>query len=208
MGNNASSPKVTAQDKAILQLKIQKDKLVQYQRKMSLIIRSETAQTKLYLKQGDKHRAKLLLKKTKYQQKLLEDVGDQMFNLENMIHNIEFKLIEKDFFKGLQNGNDILSKLNNEMRVEDVERLVDDVNDNIAYQQEIEETLANVTVGQDLDDELDDELAALDREVNGTKVEQVPQMPTTEGLPEVKEPEVKLPQAEQAKKETRQALQA
>ena len=148
----------------------------------------------------------MLLKKTKYQQKLLEDSSNQLYNLENMIHNIEFKLIEKDFLKGLQNGNAILSKLNNEMKVEDVERLVDEVQDNIAYQDEINEMLSNSVVGQDIEDEIDQELAAL--ELEATPLDQ--RLPKIDGLAKVPEVVVDvLPQQKkESSKETRTALLA
>ncbi|ONH67766.1 Vacuolar protein sorting-associated protein 20 [Cyberlindnera fabianii] len=195
MGNATSSPKVTSQDKAILQVKLQKDKLVKYQRKMSLLVKSEQDQIKIYLRQGDKNSAKTLLKRTKYQEKLLEDVSSEMFNLENMIHNIEFKLIEKDFLRGLQKGNTILKKLNNEMRVEDVERLVDEVHENIAYQEEIEEALSTAVVGRDYEDEIDEELRAMEEQEAakiGKTEDLKTKLPTTEGLPELPEPAAKV----------------
>ncbi|CEP22303.1 unnamed protein product [Cyberlindnera jadinii] len=206
MGNTSSAPRVTAQDKAVLQVKLQKDKLVRYQKKMNLLVDQETTQIKVYLRQGKKNDAKVLLKKTKYQQKLLEDSSNQLYNLENMIHNIEFKLIEKDFLKGLQNGNAILSKLNNEMKVEDVERLVDEVQDNIAYQDEINEMLSNSVVGQDIEDEIDQELAAL--ELEATPLDQ--RLPKIDGLAKVPEVAVDvLPQQKkESSKETRTALLA
>ena len=206
MGNTSSAPRVTAQDKAVLQVKLQKDKLVRYQKKMNLLVDQETTQIKVYLRQGKKNDAKVLLKKTKYQQKLLEDSSNQLYNLENMIHNIEFKLIEKDFLKGLQNGNAILSKLNNEMKVEDVERLVDEVQDNIAYQDEINEMLSNSVVGQDIEDEIDQELAVL--ELEATPLDQ--RLPKIDGLAKVPEVAVDvLPQQKkESSKETRTALLA
>lgn len=206
MGNTSSAPRVTAQDKAVLQVKLQKDKLIRYQKKMNLLVDQETTQIKVYLRQGKKNDAKVLLKKTKYQQKLLEDSSNQLYNLENMIHNIEFKLIEKDFLKGLQNGNAILSKLNNEMKVEDVERLVDEVQDNIAYQDEINEMLSNSVVGQDIEDEIDQELAAL--ELEATPLDQ--RLPKIDGLAKVPEVVVDvLPQQKkESSKETRTALLA
>ena len=36
--------------------------------------------------------------------------------------------------EGLKNGNAVLTKLNNEMKIEDVEKLMQDTEDAIAYQ--------------------------------------------------------------------------
>ncbi|CCH44883.1 Vacuolar protein sorting-associated protein [Wickerhamomyces ciferrii] len=164
MGNTTSSPKITAQDKAILQVKLQKDKLLKYQKKSTLLIKNETNQIKACLSKGDKTSAKIILKRTKYQENLLENVSNQILNLENMIQNIEFKLIEQDFLKGLQNGNEILKKLNNEMKLDQVETLMDDVNENIQIQEEIDQVLSNSIVGKDYEDEIDEELAMLEKE--------------------------------------------
>ncbi|ODQ58241.1 hypothetical protein WICANDRAFT_24485, partial [Wickerhamomyces anomalus NRRL Y-366-8] len=157
-------PKVTAQDKAILQVKLQKDKLLKYQKKSNLLLKSETEQIKTYLRQNDKRSAKVLLKRTKYQETLLENVSSQIMNLENMIQNIEFKLVEKEFLKGLTNGNEILKKLNKEMNINDVEKLMDDVNDNIQYQEEIDQVLSTSIVGKDVEDEIDEELRQLEEQ--------------------------------------------
>jgi charged multivesicular body protein 6 len=208
MGNSPSSPKVTAQDRAILQVKLQKDKLVKYQRKSTVLIRSEYNRVKVLLREGNKESAKLLLKKVKYQEKLIEDVNNQMFNLENMLQNIEFKLIEKEFLKGLQNGNTILTKLNKEMNVDDVEQLLDEVRESIAYQQEIEETLANATIGMDLEDEIDEELKQMEKDA--IKRDEI-DMPSVQGLPEIKERQTKEEanaKGVQETKESRTALLA
>lgn len=86
-------------------------------------------------------------------------------------------MVEKEFVSGLQTGNEILKKLNAEFK--DVDKLMDDVQDQIEYQAEVDNALANSVVGTNtFEDELDRELDQLDKEVNG-----LPELPTTEGLP-------------------------
>lgn len=193
MGNTSSSPRVTAQDKAILQVKLQKDKLLKYQKKSNLLLKSETEQIKKYLRENDKKSAKVLLKRTKYQETLLENVSNQLLNLENMIQNIEFKLVEKEFLKGLSNGNEILKKLNNEMNINDVEKLMDDVNENIQYQEEIDQVLSTSIVGRDVEDEIDEELKQLELEEAAknapTKEELIDKLPSVQDLREIKQQE-------------------
>lgn len=191
MGNTTSSPKVTEQDKAILQVKLQKDKLLKYQKKSSLLLKSETEQIKAYLKQNDKKNAKLLLKRTKYQETLLENVSSQIMNLENMIQNIEFKLVEKEFLKGLTNGNEILKKLNNEMNINEIENLMDNVNENIQYQEEIDQVLSTSIVGKDIEDEIDQELRLLEEEEaeknKPKEANLIGKLPSVKDLPEIEE---------------------
>lgn len=94
-----------------------------------------------------------------------------------MVSTLEFKMVEKEFVSGLQTGNEILKKLNAEFK--DVDKLMDDVQDQIEYQAEVDNALANSVVGTNtFEDELDRELDQLDKEVNG-----LPELPTTEGLP-------------------------
>jgi charged multivesicular body protein 6 len=53
------------------------------------------------------------------------------------VNSIEFALVEQEFLKGLKQGNDVLNQLNKEMRIEDVEKLMDETADAIAYQKVI-----------------------------------------------------------------------
>lgn len=168
MGQTTSAPRVTQQDKAILQVKLQKDKLLKYQRRINVLIKSERANIKKLLKTqapSDKAMAKTILKKIKYQEILIEKTMNQILNLENMISNIEFKLIENEFLKGLSNGNEIMKKLNNELNLNKVEDIIDEFNENLQYQNEIDELLSTAVVNQDFNEELDSELHQLEIEL-------------------------------------------
>ena len=63
--------RVTEQDKAVLQLKTQRDKLKQYQKKIQNNLEKERELAKTLLKDGKKDRALLLLKKKRAQETLL-----------------------------------------------------------------------------------------------------------------------------------------
>lgn len=86
--------RVTEQDKAVLQLKQQRDKLKQYQKKIELNLKKDKLVAKQLLDEGKRDRAKLLLKKKKYQEKLLQDTDNQLDKLEQLTHDIEFAQIE------------------------------------------------------------------------------------------------------------------
>lgn len=49
--------------------------------------------------------------------------------------SIEFSLVEKDVLFGIKQGSAVLKQLNSEMKVEDVEKLMSDTADGVAYQQ-------------------------------------------------------------------------
>jgi charged multivesicular body protein 6 len=133
MGNSPS--KVTAQDKAILDLKIQRDKLHQYQRRVTILTDKETAIARQMLAAGNKPRALLALRRKKYQESLLAKTDAQLAQLEQLTRNVEFALIQKDVVFGLQQGTSVLKEIHAEMGgIERVEMLMGETADAIAYQ--------------------------------------------------------------------------
>ncbi|KAI2784104.1 hypothetical protein F4815DRAFT_456850 [Daldinia loculata] len=193
MGNNSS--RVTAQDKAILDLKLQRDKLHQYQRRITVLTDKETAVARQMLAAGDKKRALLALRRKKYQESLLEKTDAQLAQLEQLTRSVEFALIQKDVVFGLQQGTRVLRDIHAEMGgLEHVEKLMGDTADAIAYQREVSEMLGGRITNQD-EDEVEDELAALEQEVNGPA--KLPNVPNTkipppkvkDAMPQEQEPE-------------------
>ncbi|KAJ2663423.1 Vacuolar protein sorting-associated protein 20 [Coemansia sp. RSA 1200] len=147
MGANNSKTKITAQDKAILDMKIQRDKLRQFQRRVQTVLDREDALARDLLRKGDKKRALLALRRRKYQEQTIAKTDDQLLNLQRLVETIEFSLVQRDVFFGLEQGNRVLTELNREMRIEDVERLADETAEGVAYQNEISNILqANMSV--------------------------------------------------------------
>ena len=56
-------------------------------------------------------RAKLLLKKKRYLESLLDKTDTQLDNLEQMVENIEFTQIEMKVVEGLKQGNECLEQM-------------------------------------------------------------------------------------------------
>ncbi|KAH7249390.1 hypothetical protein NCS57_00692600 [Fusarium keratoplasticum] len=163
MGGNAS--KVTAQDKAILDMKNQRDKLHQYQRRISVLTDKETEIARQMLAKGDKKRALLALRRKKYQESLLAKTDAQLAQLEKLTTDVEFALIQKDVLFGLQQGTKVLQEIHAEMGgIEHVEKLMGETADAIAYQQEVSDMLGGRISNQD-EEEVEEELLALEAEV-------------------------------------------
>ncbi|XP_050962112.1 charged multivesicular body protein 6 isoform X2 [Labeo rohita] len=114
--------RVTDQDRAILQLKQQRDKLKQYQKKITLQLEKERRLAKRLLKDGKKEQALLLLKKKRYQDQLLDKTDIQIANLECMV-----------------------------MSIEEVERILEETQEAIEYQKQIDELLAGFWTAEDED---------------------------------------------------------
>ncbi|KAI0156603.1 charged multivesicular body protein 6 [Xylariaceae sp. FL1272] len=194
MGNNNS--RVTAQDKAILDLKNQRDSLHRYQKRILILTSRETEIARTLLSQGDKKRALLALRRKKYQESLLEKTDAQLFQLEQLVRNVEFALIQKDIVYGLSQGTKVLQEIHAEMGgIEHVEKLMGESADAVAYQQEISEMLGGRISNAD-EDEVEDELAAMEAEANGgglvkniSRPIKAPSAPVNEPLPDTPEAE-------------------
>lgn len=227
MGNTPS--RVTAQDKAILDLKNQRDKLHQYQKRITVLTDRETQIAKQMLAQGDKKRALLALRRKKYQESLLSKTDGQLEQLEKLTSSVEFALIQKDVLYGLQQGTKVLKEIHAEMGgIEHVEKLMGGTADAIAYQkvclaptsgfmldvmlifavvQEVSEMLGGKISNQD-EDEVEDELAALEAEVRGAnRIPDVPLPTVPDTELEAQTPETE-PQPARIQQEERQAMLA
>ncbi|CAG8446832.1 5264_t:CDS:2 [Ambispora gerdemannii] len=185
MGQKNTKNKVTAQDRAILDLKIQRDRLKQYQKKIQLVIDKETEIAKAAILKEDKRRALLALKKKKYQQQLLDKSDKQLLNLEELTQSIEFAVVQKEVLAGLSRGNEILNELNKETSLEKVEALMEDTADAIAYQNEIEELLSSKITDED-EEEIQKELQKIEEEQIQQRLN-LPSVPTND-LPVVVQP--------------------
>ncbi|KAF2645910.1 charged multivesicular body protein-like protein 6 [Massarina eburnea CBS 473.64] len=174
MGNTNSAHKISAQDKAILDMKNQRDKLHQYQKRITVLTTREKEIAKECLANGDTTRAKLALRRKKYQESLLAKTDAQLAQLEQLTSDVEFALVQKDVLYGLQQGTSVLKAIHTEMGgIENVEKLMGESEEARAYQEEISQMLANNMSNQD-EDEVEDELEALEAEVNGVALPDAP----------------------------------
>lgn len=140
------------------------------------------------LKNGQKDKALLVMKKKKRQEQLLAQSEAQLDNVQQMIDSVEFAQMEKDVFDKLKAGNETLTALNKEMSVEKVEALMADTEEALAAQREIEQALAGHLVGDTDDDaEFEEELAALDEEEEAEVAAKLPNVPKTQAKAEEEE---------------------
>ncbi|KAF7887404.1 hypothetical protein EAF00_009698 [Botryotinia globosa] len=209
MGNSPSTQKISAQDKAILDMKNQRDKLHQYQRRITVLTDRETAIAKEMLAKGDKKRALLALRRKKYQESLLAKTDAQLEQLEKLTSSVEFALVQKDVVFGLQQGTNVLNQIHKEMGgLDHVEKLMGETADAIAYQQEVSDMLGGMMSNQD-EDEVEDELAALEAEVTGVPLPEVPTAasPLKDSLPDVPRSELSSKDRAKARQREREEQQ-
>ena len=144
-------------------MKNQRDKLHQYQKRITVITARETSIARECLARGDKPRALLALRRKKYQESLLAKTDSQLETLEQLTSNVEFALVQKDVVFGLQQGTSVLKQIHTEMGgLEHVEKLMGENQEAIAYQKEVSAMLAGEMSNAD-EDEVEDELEALQK---------------------------------------------
>ncbi|KAL8731301.1 MAG: hypothetical protein Q9166_003525 [cf. Caloplaca sp. 2 TL-2023] len=172
---------------AILDMKNQRDKLHQYQKRITIITDRETDIAKTCLARGDRSKALLALRRKKFQESLLAKTDAQLETLEQLTSNVEFALVQKDVIFGLQQGTAVLKQIHAEVGgIEHVEKLLGENEDARAYQREITEMLGGEMSNQDEDD-VEDELEALEGQVRAVKQPDAVEYPTApETTPEAR----------------------
>lgn len=201
MGGNQSVPKITPQDRAILDLKLQRDKLRQYQKKIQVVLNREHAIAKEHLSMGQNERAVIALRRRKYQQGLLLKTDVQLENLEQLVSTIEFSLVELSVIHGLAQGNEVLKEIHKEMNIEAVEKLLEESQEARDYQREVGEMLSN-KLTLDEEDAVQAELREL--QVNILPVSE-PQfkLPTVPAMKPAEDPTIDKQQGEHKVEHTR-----
>ena len=177
--------RINSHDKAVLDLKLQRDKLQQYQKRIELTLETDRQMAKKLLSEGKKDRAKLLLRKKKYQESLLTRTDGQLDNLQTLVNDLEFAQVEQQVVNGLKIGNEALKKANEMLSIDEIEQIMDDTAEAIEKQKEIDLLISGQLSAEDEDDvlqELDDLVAAEANEAEAEVEEDVtlPEVPTEE----------------------------
>lgn len=89
MGNSGSKSKsgivVTSQDEAVLKMKMQRDNLEKYQKRILIVTNREKEIARECLARGDRRRAALALRKKKYQEQILIQTDKQLETLQDLV---------------------------------------------------------------------------------------------------------------------------
>lgn len=186
-------------------MKNQRDRLKQYQKKITVVTTREQQIAKECLAKGQKDKALLALRRKKYQESLLSQTDAQLEQLEKLTSNVEFSLVQKDVVFGLQRGTEVLKMINREMGgLAAVEKMMEDNAEARREQEEISEALAGQLSNQEEDD-VEDELEALEREIEGVKLPDAPNKTVLGAgdLPNIPETELELAQKQKERAQRR-----
>lgn len=144
----------------------------------------------------------MLLKKKKYQEKLLQNTDQQLENLERLAADIEFAQIEVQVVDGLKVGNEALKSINDLLNIDEIERILDETKEGADKQAEINSILSSAITEEDEDDimkELEDlvQSEADERAVHSKDDEEdieLPEVPTEDPEPEKKKSKTRAPE--------------
>mmetsp|Transcript_432 Transcript_432/g.480 ORF Transcript_432/g.480 Transcript_432/m.480 type:complete len:226 (+) Transcript_432:29-706(+) len=187
-------------DRAVLDLKNSRDRLTRYKTKTSadcdkLLLRAQSIHGQNTTDAQKKATALNLLKLRKYKLKQVEAVDSQLLTIETMVANIQTKEEEKEVLAALKTGKNALQQLHEENTVEDVLKLMEEVDEQNEMEREVNEILIGSGAANSLSSEelmeVEEELAALEREILGEMKDddlQLPDVPDVE-LPVVGETE-------------------
>ncbi|CAF0864308.1 unnamed protein product [Adineta ricciae] len=169
-------PAITEQDRAILQLKQQRDRLTQNRRRIESQLEREREVAKQLLKNGQKDRALLLLRKKKMLESQLDKSENILENVERMTHDLEFAQVQVDVVHSLKQGNDALKKMNELLKLEDIEKLMEDSREAVEYQNEVSNLLSGGLSRVDEED-VEAELDELIRREESADISRLPDIP-------------------------------
>ena len=143
-------------------------------------------------------RAKLILRKKKYQENLLGTTDKELEALEKLTSDLEFAQVQQQILDGLQVGNEALKKIHEILTIDEVERIMDETREGIEKQQEIDAIISTGalsaededSVAAELEELVASTLPAIDEDID----EKLPSVPTEEPEIEKKKRKEKEPQ--------------
>lgn len=151
-GVRRRAPIVTAQDRAILQLKQQRDKIKIYQKKTEASLEKNKELALKLFQNGLKDRAIIVLRRKKYMEDALSRTDQQLATLEQLVTDIEYTQIEVSVVEGLRVGTEALKQLNNLMNIDDIQKMMEDNEEAAEKQKEISDILQQASERYDEDE--------------------------------------------------------
>uniref|UniRef100_A0A7S0HV97 Charged multivesicular body protein 6 n=1 Tax=Hanusia phi TaxID=3032 RepID=A0A7S0HV97_9CRYP len=146
MGNllakKKKNPKISQADMAILELKGQRDKLLQHQKQIQTAIEQAQKVAATLIKEKKEDRALLALKKKTLHTRRLTKVLDQVLHMEELISGVETAQRDKEIFLAMKKGTETLKEIRQELSMESVESLMNDSAEAVETQNRISEMLA------------------------------------------------------------------
>lgn len=135
-------------------------------------------------------RAKLILRKKKYQENLLKVTDNELEALEKLTADLEFSQIQQQVLDGLKTGNEALKKIHDVLTVEEVEKIMDETREGVEKQQELDALISSGVLSMEDENsvaaELEELIASTLPHIDDDIDEKLPEVPTHEPAREKK----------------------
>ena len=163
---------------AILQCKTCRDKIKQYIKKLEKRQKDCREKAKQLLLSKERDRAKIYLRQSKLHQEQIKISDGQLEMVENQIKQIESAQNLQECQAVLKQGNEVLKKLQNTIKIEEWEKVKDDMDELKEKDQEISNYLKEYGINEaEYDDQVNNDLDKLIKEIEGENKIDLPNVP-------------------------------
>ena len=185
----SQAPAVTDVDRAVLDLKVQKRRLRDYQRRVEAAAAAAGSRARQLVALKQRERALVELRKKKYMDQALARIDQQALRLEETLLSVQEAVATAAVVERLKQGSAALKELQRQIRIEDVERLMDDA---AAAADTLADVNALLLEGLSAGDEqaAESELEAIESELLGAAL---PSLPTAQLRMPLPAPPLQLP---------------
>ena len=186
MGSICSEDRVrlTPEEKAIVDCKLCRDKINAYIRRLEVREKKSREKAKELLKDKQRDRAKFYLRQAKLHSAQIKTNEGQLEMVNNQIIQIESSKNLQECLKVLQNGKDVLKKMQDSIKIEEWEKIRDDMDELKEKDKEISDFLKDYGINEpEYDDEVNKDLDKLMEEVGVNKAKEdikLPEVPKEE----------------------------
>ena len=130
--------------------------------------------------------AKLLLRKKKFLEHMSQNAHGELENIEKMIETVDLAHLQKEVVQGLKEGNSLLKEMQSVMKIEDVEKVMEETREQVEFQKEVNAILSGHITDED-ETEIEEEFEKI---LSDQLSKQLPEVPTSQPEPELNLPEV------------------
>uniref|UniRef100_A0A7S0RXD5 Charged multivesicular body protein 6 n=1 Tax=Pyramimonas obovata TaxID=1411642 RepID=A0A7S0RXD5_9CHLO len=158
MGNTFTSSKkstgaskVTQSDRALLDLKVQKRKLTEYQKRVENSAKQAAQQAKEHVANKNRERALVELRRKKYLDQTVSRLDDQILRVEELVISIQESVQTAQVMERLREGASALKEVQRSLRVEEVDKIMDTMSEAQMNMEQVNELLSqSLTEADDL----------------------------------------------------------
>ncbi|GAU93035.1 hypothetical protein RvY_05035-2 [Ramazzottius varieornatus] len=148
-GKSKHASRVMDHDRAVLELKGHRDKLWNLQKRVEKSMERDKNVARRLMQEGKRDKAKLMLRKKRFDEQMLAKYEAQLENLHSVISSIEWTHIQSQVLKDLETGKSTLQRINESINLNDVEKILDETREAADFQRQISDLLGGSMTSED-----------------------------------------------------------